>query len=759
MTFGTQLTPIEVGSINGHVEAGIELYKVLKGAIEQRIQIESEFSKKLEGLAKKTKSDLVKLNESQAFGDLDLEFAKASDFSEIDLGGPLLDSVAGGGIPSLGLALSAWTKQIWDEAQGRRLLIDDLKSNIVDKLSVNHKFLDTLREENMKCHRDLLSKRDAVYEQKDSTRAEYNAIKDEFSKSRDKQLRAENEKKQDRYQKKAQNQASQRDRMKNYYILAVNTANAVKNCTNEVSFPAIMDNMYNINMTQISNIRSLLMSATKKQNDFSQHISKRFDEVFERLGSANAEGDIQTWIQKRIDEGISKQEDDPDFRVVLDQSRGDHDGLITEGCEERILTNMVVESRIKLEPIREEIEDLEAYISRGRAELERVGFDDGEDEGVQRSDAVQDLDKALRSLAAAKLEEAKWLSRQTFIENILGEIRVDNPHDLKKESFVLGSTCAVCEKTVRGDGLKCTVCEVKLHTSCKLDNDPECSGAVEKPRGFLARTFKGRKKTHKREPSSELSVSSGMASKVSLNDNSPHSASPSYANRSSTEVGAPPPVMPRKSLSSSTFGAPALPVRSNTQRSTASHITGHPVVPVPSRASKPRSRSPSFGPSVGNGGGIIATTAGFGLPPRIDESSGKWMEVISDYQGEGEDYLSVRIGDRVFIPDDGESWPGWVLAEMNGKRGLVPEDYISSPQSTSGPGITSRPLPSQPIPRATGSPARVLYDYTGDPGSDVLTIKQNQEILVTDQNVGSGWVEAKVGSSTGLVPESYIQYL
>nr|XP_057912334.1 sorting nexin-9b isoform X1 [Doryrhamphus excisus] len=54
--------------------------------------------------------------------------------------------------------------------------------------------------------------------------------------------------------------------------------------------------------------------------------------------------------------------------------------------------------------------------------------------------------------------------------------------------------------------------------------------------------------------------------------------------------------------------------------------------------------------------------------------------------------------------------------------------------------------------------AQVLYDFTAEPGNNELTVKEGETITITNQNVGSGWIEAQNSrGEVGLVPEDYIE--
>ncbi|XP_055005394.1 sorting nexin-9b [Boleophthalmus pectinirostris] len=54
--------------------------------------------------------------------------------------------------------------------------------------------------------------------------------------------------------------------------------------------------------------------------------------------------------------------------------------------------------------------------------------------------------------------------------------------------------------------------------------------------------------------------------------------------------------------------------------------------------------------------------------------------------------------------------------------------------------------------------AKVLYDFTAEPGNNELTVKENETITITNQSIGGGWVEAQNSrGEVGLVPEDYIE--
>ncbi|NP_001120544.1 sorting nexin-9 [Xenopus tropicalis] len=56
--------------------------------------------------------------------------------------------------------------------------------------------------------------------------------------------------------------------------------------------------------------------------------------------------------------------------------------------------------------------------------------------------------------------------------------------------------------------------------------------------------------------------------------------------------------------------------------------------------------------------------------------------------------------------------------------------------------------------------ARVLYDFSAEPGNNELTVKEGEIVTVTNKDVGGGWIEAKNSQGDrGLVPTDYVEFI
>ncbi|XP_057209516.1 sorting nexin-9b isoform X2 [Triplophysa rosa] len=54
--------------------------------------------------------------------------------------------------------------------------------------------------------------------------------------------------------------------------------------------------------------------------------------------------------------------------------------------------------------------------------------------------------------------------------------------------------------------------------------------------------------------------------------------------------------------------------------------------------------------------------------------------------------------------------------------------------------------------------ANVLYDFSAELGNNELSVREGETIIITNQNIGGGWIEARNSrGEVGLVPEDYIE--
>ncbi|EAS34825.3 actin polymerization protein Bzz1 [Coccidioides immitis RS] len=76
-----------------------------------------------------------------------------------------------------------------------------------------------------------------------------------------------------------------------------------------------------------------------------------------------------------------------------------------------------------------------------------------------------------------------------------------------------------------------------------------------------------------------------------------------------------------------------------------------------------------------------------------------------------------------------------------------PDQYVSAPPPISNGGTASRP--SEPR-------GKMLYPYQAN-GEDEISVDEGQDVVIVEPDDGSGWMRVRTGSSTGLIPASYVE--
>ncbi|KAF6011404.1 hypothetical protein HII13_002498 [Brettanomyces bruxellensis] len=136
------------------------------------------------------------------------------------------------------------------------------------------------------------------------------------------------------------------------------------------------------------------------------------------------------------------------------------------------------------------------------------------------------------------------------------------------------------------------------------------------------------------------------------------------------------------------------------------------------------------------------------------ESGAGYAKAKFPYEAKDEDEVSIQAGETLSVlqMDDGSGWTQ--VHTPDGSSGLVPTTYIEIiPRRTS----QTKKVGPQVAPRRHGKKIvymQALYDYQAR-GSDELSIKAGDKIVVTSKDDGSGWTEGQLNGSTGLFPTSY----
>ncbi|XP_077977004.1 SH3 domain-containing kinase-binding protein 1-like [Glandiceps talaboti] len=143
-----------------------------------------------------------------------------------------------------------------------------------------------------------------------------------------------------------------------------------------------------------------------------------------------------------------------------------------------------------------------------------------------------------------------------------------------------------------------------------------------------------------------------------------------------------------------------------------------------------------------------------------------------DYTAEAEDELSLQVGDIITNIETQEG--GWWEGEVNGKKGMFPDNFVKIIKPKSSPSnrnSTSSPptveveddkdkAPPKDIKRPGADKlrqkrAKVTYSYTPQ-NEDELELKLGELVEVTKQEE-PGWWEGKLNGKVGVFPSNFVE--
>ncbi|KAJ2744785.1 Protein BZZ1 [Coemansia sp. BCRC 34301] len=627
MTFGSALKPNEFGAVNGYTEKQLEVYGALTKLLAEKATAEREYGRKLVDLAQGFQQQLVALNETSSD-------SLALTDSEAEGSGPL----------ELTSAVYEWTARLEEEGRLHVQVGAKTATDIADELRTAYEGLAEQRRRTLDGYQRLLAERDVAYDQKDKARAAYDAHSKALSASLQRQERALTEKDQDKLRLRADRDTALRNQSKNAYILHVATANAAKNAVNRLLTPRAMDAMQAVNDQRVDHTRRLLLQMLAMQ----QAADSRRAAATQRAASVVARvaptADSDQLVRRR--QSLSRWDEPPDFRVVVDAAAGDDEAVAKDGESQAILRNLA----------------LQALRDARRAEDEMAAADSDRDAAIAELHAIQH-----RALHAA-------------VELHLGHAVANGSlHAFKPVTLALSKTCDYCAESIGGlnrKAARCAQCEYTCHAKCQIKVEPNCQGPdPDQKSGFLSMfgSKRGKKKsTERRHTRSASAVSEGSNNSANM--------SKSFASLPKHQLQLPMPDEPGTVAVLYDFagdGATTLTVRATDRVRIVEPDTdasGWTAVELPSGLQ-----------------GMVPTSyvdMKEYKPPPIQQQQhtpllaiaaprAEYVIALYDFAARDQDELSVTAGQRIQVVsrDVGD---GWILCEEQGggKQGRLPVAYV-----------------------------------------------------------------------------------
>ncbi|KND00988.1 hypothetical protein, variant [Spizellomyces punctatus DAOM BR117] len=662
MGFGPELQ--EIKAVDQHVSEGIHFVSEVREFMRERAELEADFARRLEALAKKYAHRKDKLER-----DREKRASLISTAIPSNPGSPTKDRFAAGNEnkemasrDEVSTRVVSTTQKAWAEilhetevlAKAHMTLHDALHADIADKL----KALATKKEEARKKHiafsMRLLAERDRLVTEKDKAKAKYDAASEAVEVAKNKHNRAPDDKTAEKLKKRWHEEIVDLNNTKNLYVLALAAANACKHKYYEEDIPKLLMCIKDLDISTTWGLKSIWQDYRTSRSAVMDVVIRSLGIVRAAVDSIDPQGDADTFVQSRGNWDSVPGSNAPDFPFLPSGLWKDNGELAQDDYAHVFLRNTLRKLQKRVDQIDTEIKSKNRTLDGTKNLFDAYTKDrkQGDPDDVKESM----LDES-RDIMVLKTARCKY---QTQIDAIMQCIGEESPnarfHNLKGANFSIPTTCDYCHGTIWGvakPGLTCSDCGYSAHLKCELKIPPECPGAkgARRPASMVSQ------RTSVTSIGSVLSASGSNwfvgASAYVLYDYSP--AASAFDEIAVTE-GSVVRIIEPDDGSGWTLVSYQTDGESRKGLVPTSYIElASPALAAESMLSE-RNRTPS--------------------PTKISRIQ---TTVAYDYTKGGDDELTVKAGQVVWITE-GDDGSGWVTVNDGTLEGLVPASYLEPVQ-------------------------------------------------------------------------------
>ncbi|ODV83951.1 hypothetical protein CANARDRAFT_9236 [[Candida] arabinofermentans NRRL YB-2248] len=602
------------------IKQGVDWMTDLEGFYRQRASIEKEYAEKLnllsaEAFKKKAKiSSLLSVGEDPTITPGSLESA----------------------------SLVAWTEVLTQTeliAKEHSNLASDFEKRIAGGFMEMHTKYDTMRSRWKAFNEELVQIRDKHYDELAKSKKDYDTACQAMENQRAKSEKSSNERSQHKYEKRQY----EMNVAKNNYLIKINIANRLKDKYFYQDLPEVLDGLQDLNEARVSKVNSFLLTASALEKRTCESIIKKDAAMDEVIKQNLPKLDTAMFIKHNMNDW--KEPDD--FYYIPSSIWHDDETMITDSRE---------------------LDDLRQRLNSSNSTYEKY-----ENICTNEKQKLGEL-----------MEQRKQVMGDTF-----SDVKMKTREEYFKFEELLGKTLTALQQ-FSNDDTRRVIAEVELETiqSSAGDKDLTLSRPIEKKKksalGFLKRSRHSKETSTVQEGEEDdddvLSLTSGMSR---FTTHTHHSGS--TKSRLFGSVGRAVSVSSHKT-SGSVSGpqAKALYAYAATgddevsvspgeivQVSEADDGSGWTTVITSNGEEGTVPTSYLQLEAATNGGG---KKQGPKVAPRRGAKKVKYMEILYDYEPQGDDELGVGVGDKILVvtEDDGS---GWTEGEIEGIRGLFPTSY------------------------------------------------------------------------------------
>ncbi|GAA6006776.1 hypothetical protein JCM11491_003178 [Sporobolomyces phaffii] len=583
----------------------------------------------------------------------------------------------GGAASTFEVGLAGVLEQLDLVAREQGIRADKEAKEVVSVLATVGSRLDAVRKKHHEHYKRLLAERDRTNEQRDKSKTAYYSACEHVESTRQKKQAAKEGRDADKATRNYDVAVEEMSTAKNQYLLDIDASNVAKDKLYNQHLPQLHDDYQLLEHSTTLQFVGLVDKLVAIQRESLERLGASVDKMKQELERVEPERDQQAFVDRWSATKLAAWEVPPDAVFEECAVWHDTDDFSTTPASVTYLQNVQLRASTKLSEVTPAFETKRREVS-GLRNLR---------EAYEQQAGLGDTIAVIENLFAVQHEttllEISQTSQTSLIElasATLGDSASTGlrPHEFRPSHFVTPSTCAVCEGSVWGKGIKCEKCGMSVHAK-------KCEMKV--PAGCTARPGAGvvRNKSRKTgAPAADTTPPSASMSTLSLNRSTSSAGSTSTVASSS----APP---PRRTVPPPSSAAPAAASSSPRQSATlmydysaasAFELTvseGETVSIIePEDASGWTKVQTPDGREGLVPGSYLELSSSTSAPPNTATTPQQQVVALYDYAATTSDELSIQEGEMATVVGKGfDCGDGWAEVEIAARgRGIVPASYI-----------------------------------------------------------------------------------
>ncbi|ORX48134.1 hypothetical protein BCR36DRAFT_355014 [Piromyces finnis] len=277
--------------------------------------------------------------------------------------------------------------------------------------------------------------------------------------------------------KKILNPLIKMNNKKNFYVMSLKVANALRNKFFEEDTPFVFNELQSINESMYKSFKDICIRQMQYERELSNIYNERDEEIMRSLNSINIPKDTEIYIRC-----YSKEWNKPEIIPFIPTTHWeDKEELVIDGPTSIVLKNMIQKGKERLDKIdlginskTSEFNKFEMLCNSYNNSNPNYTFGEIDVIKNKKNDIMQNIIMAnnIKLICKVQINEIS-----KYIEN---EPKPERQHLFKPKKIINPTICDYCKEKLWGKAYTCKLCTFSCHIKCELKVPLECNGVKTK---------------------------------------------------------------------------------------------------------------------------------------------------------------------------------------------------------------------------------------------------------------------------------------